>query len=308
MGGPSICGAGSIALEPSAIANRIARLLERSSDTNCHGPAETQTWYVRHSRHVPQIFGLACVLEYENRSRFIFNPATGKEINKVDGILWDDNGFPHLSSMGIGFCVSSQHYKMVHVSGYISLTGTYESKIEVVTLGTVEKRIIAAGIFPFVVYGNPVFLNDAFHWIPLTENGLKVHIVSFSLDSDKIEELPTPKLKEPFSNKSGHYQLGVLRGCLSIADCSRDDVVIDIWIMKEYNVKESWTKLYSAIYVHLISMEFPVSLLSLYVTERMVKFCCSFVSAVSHYFLTTLKVEISWKLKFQWYFLDYLGY
>ncbi|KAF6137854.1 hypothetical protein GIB67_040562 [Kingdonia uniflora] len=64
---------------------------------------------------------------------------------------------------------------------------------------------------------------------------------------EEIEEVPIPKIKDPDVYKFYDCHLGVLGGCLSLSNCSRHLNGVDIWITKDYNVKDSWTKLYSAI-------------------------------------------------------------
>ena len=63
-------------------------------------------------------------------------------------------------------------------------------------------------------------------------------------------EVPQP---EYMDKRSFHMNVAALGGCLCVIcnyyNCDRYDQVkadrVDIWVMKEYGVKESWTKLYS---------------------------------------------------------------
>jgi len=46
-----------------------------------------------------------------------------------------------------------------------------------------------------------------------------------------------------------HFTLGVLRDCLCILAGNGRQMVSDIWLMKEYGKRESWTKLFSVLYM-----------------------------------------------------------
>ena len=88
---------------------------------------------------------------------------------------------------------------------------------------------------------NGVFASGALHWVltqkvQLSEENV---IVALDLGSENCREVPQPEYKY----KRFQLNVGVLGGCLcAIAKC---DVLVDLWVMKEYGVKESWTRLFS---------------------------------------------------------------
>ncbi|KAK1396150.1 hypothetical protein POM88_006013 [Heracleum sosnowskyi] len=89
-----------------------------------------------------------------------------------------------------------------------------------------------------------ICLNGRLHWLKGSGrhyygfNNSNPRIISFDLSDEHFHEILKPacgSLDKP------DYLLLVLGGCLSAAVYSKDGKV-DIWVMKEYNVKESWIK------------------------------------------------------------------
>jgi len=46
-----------------------------------------------------------------------------------------------------------------------------------------------------------------------------------------------------YENENAQWTLGVVRDCLCVY--ATRDMLLDVWIMKEYGNQESWTKLYT---------------------------------------------------------------
>ncbi|XP_028116806.1 F-box protein At3g07870-like [Camellia sinensis] len=81
-------------------------------------------------------------------------------------------------------------------------------------------------------------VNGRLHWLTLRhkcESRYARSIVSFDLGDEKFREVPRPGGQERCD-----YHLTVLRKCLSAAFCNYED--LEIWVMREYDVKESWIK------------------------------------------------------------------
>ncbi|KAK9285714.1 hypothetical protein L1049_024913 [Liquidambar formosana] len=102
----------------------------------------------------------------------------------------------------------------------------------------------------------PAFLNGTLHWF-CKDDERADFIVSFDFGDERFRPIPPPPpycLKCPFgpipfipsssrcfyANKS-KTGIGVLKGSLCLCDASSYDVT-DIWVMKDYGVKESWFK------------------------------------------------------------------
>uniref|UniRef100_A0A2N9I2J9 F-box domain-containing protein n=1 Tax=Fagus sylvatica TaxID=28930 RepID=A0A2N9I2J9_FAGSY len=66
-------------------------------------------------------------------------------------------------------------------------------------------------------------------------------ILAFDLGVEEYRLVPRPD----FSDKDCHMNVGVLGGCLTIYGSNYINR-LDVWVMKDYGVKESWTKLFTA--------------------------------------------------------------
>ncbi|KAE8660101.1 F-box and associated interaction domains-containing protein [Hibiscus syriacus] len=106
-------------------------------------------------------------------------------------------------------------------------TGTWRS------IGNAPDHPIA---FPF-----NAFLNGALHWrndLPRRGDFIR----SFDFNTEQFGTVPPPDHFLELDNYDADCTTnGVLGGCLFIFHCP-DFKQIDIWVMKEYGVKESWTK------------------------------------------------------------------
>ncbi|KAK4356866.1 hypothetical protein RND71_022476 [Anisodus tanguticus] len=87
------------------------------------------------------------------------------------------------------------------------------------------------------------FVNGKLHWAnnigAVRDKGW--NIISFDLANEKWE-----KVEQPCCEEGGVLVLGVLGNNLSVI--SKDNHLrthIDVWVMKEHRVKESWTKMFS---------------------------------------------------------------
>ncbi|KAF6167271.1 hypothetical protein GIB67_043132 [Kingdonia uniflora] len=187
------------------------------------------------------------ILESDSR-HYICNPATGK------CLLIATESRKRLL-FGMGFSLSSQEFKVVQVRTY-SVVGanTHSSRFEVFTLGTQGRR--TAGSLPYRLRCSCLYFNGSLHWIVHyeysnmgSESFTTLRIVSFNLDSEAIGEFPKPEINFTSKlerTKSRTYLLGVLGDYLSLWDFQISDP-IEVWVMKDYKVKESWTKQYSII-------------------------------------------------------------
>ncbi|KAJ6961564.1 F-box protein CPR1-like isoform X2 [Populus alba x Populus x berolinensis] len=94
--------------------------------------------------------------------------------------------------------------------------------------------------------GYGVFANSAVHWKATVvgkgkENGSDL-IVAFDLGAEEFKIIPQPD----YSSNEHEMNVGVLGGCLCVF-CNKNCKQVEIWVMKEYGVKESWTHLCTVI-------------------------------------------------------------
>ncbi|KAF5177619.1 F-box protein [Thalictrum thalictroides] len=179
---------------------------------------------------------------------YIHNPAT-RECVKLPSsfscLESMDINLPHgdlfVNNLGIGYDFSSNAFKVLQILGVSYGFGHPTSvKAQVYTLGTNSWRQLEN--FPHVscFQSIPALINGSLHW-PSYEN-----ILAFDLASENFGFVEYPQINlvpnAPSVFPEINPRLVVLDGCLSIAVSSSGEDV-GLWIMKDYNVKESWIKL-----------------------------------------------------------------
>lgn len=81
-----------------------------------------------------------------------------------------------------------------------------------------------------------------FHWISWPQrHGHGTSLISFYLTDEQFREVPKPECDDLNRCK---FDLVVLGGCLSVA-FQPSHWLLEIWVMKDYDVKESWVKEFS---------------------------------------------------------------
>ncbi|PHT39073.1 hypothetical protein CQW23_22646 [Capsicum baccatum] len=98
------------------------------------------------------------------------------------------------------------------------------------------------------VYISGILVKGKLHWPNAKVNGSlsdykEWNIISFDLANEKWGEVEHPFYKEGYI----HLYLGVLGSDLSIF-CDNAASHVDFWVMKEYGVKQSWTKMFTVNY------------------------------------------------------------
>ncbi|KAK6918883.1 F-box associated domain, type 3 [Dillenia turbinata] len=144
--------------------------------------------------------------------------------------------------VGFGFSSETNDYKVVVIAYYPRPLPNYIfSRVYVCGLSDYNWRVW--GESPYLLVGHQcaskAVVNGVAHWVSSCPNKL---IVSFDLGYEKFDTVSHPVT----GLEGGNYSLGVLGGCLSVTDYSTIDCV-GIWVMKEYGVKESWTKYVGAL-------------------------------------------------------------
>ncbi|XWS23756.1 hypothetical protein CRYUN_Cryun28dG0042500 [Craigia yunnanensis] len=87
------------------------------------------------------------------------------------------------------------------------------------------------------------FLYRTLHWLGFKERiwGRPSNIIAFDVGTEKYHQI---ELLDNMQRGTYNMNLGALRGCFCmIATCW--DYKVNVWMMKDYGVKESWTMLYS---------------------------------------------------------------
>ncbi|XP_059632812.1 F-box/kelch-repeat protein At3g23880-like [Cornus florida] len=185
---------------------------------------------------------LLCKFSYCSEDLYLCNPTTRHCKKLPPSGRWVGNfGF-----YGFGYDSSIDDYMAVkaHCS-YSKITKTTVYRIKLYSRRTNSWK--RARDFPYagkILQDKGEFVNGSLHWLglPLGQGSKLFTITCFDLEKKKFGEMSVPDC--------GNIEIrmlivGVLKGCLCVvcSDLERLDNIWSIWMMKEYGVKESWTKL-----------------------------------------------------------------
>ncbi|KAK9949274.1 hypothetical protein M0R45_004807 [Rubus argutus] len=155
-----------------------------------------------------------------------------------------DGMCPVVPHCGFGYVSATDDYKVVVAGSFRNSTvpvEIYSSK------ANSWKRIESQPLFSSDKgFAGPegTFSNEALHWLFASE---KPTIIAFDLVKEKFRERPLPLLKEDGETNNFLHDMGVVSGgCLCVASYDEHDSdgeIIQLWVMMDYDVCESWTKL-----------------------------------------------------------------
>ncbi|XP_059650504.1 F-box/kelch-repeat protein At3g06240-like [Cornus florida] len=192
--------------------------------------------------HHPHIIGscngLVCIGFLYGSSYVIFNPYT-KESKRIPYC----NLLPCCPSLvcGFGYDRLSDDYKLVK----LGKQSVYIYSLRAGSWKKVQDYVENSFYVEYSCYSTRgMLLNGAIHWFCLDINSnRKSKIAAFDLVGEKLSEIPLPSF---FTNVHKMCRIGVFGGCL----CVKVPYSDEFWVMKEYRVEQSWTK---------VHVEFPLS-------------------------------------------------
>ncbi|KAK9947278.1 hypothetical protein M0R45_002911 [Rubus argutus] len=191
--------------------------------------------------------GLLCLV-LDSQHMIIYNPST-RHVQQVpspdEAVLGKDYFY------GFGYDSFNQDCKLVRAT-CSSKDGNFVTQLDIFTLKTNAWRTKTKTL-PFYFMSNVVgtLLNGALHWAVRRGNNIDISradggddhdprpfgIVSFDLTEETYREVPLPCDGDKHFS---FYGLGVLGGCLSMLH-SPHGSDYQVWVMKEYGVKASWS-------------------------------------------------------------------
>lgn len=196
---------------------------------------------LRGTRVVDSCNGLHCLFNLEG-DMFLWNPATRKsrKLPTVPADFRRPLKFGWFSFCGFGSDAVNDDYKILRIlrpddqnlSGY---------KVTVYSLKTNSWKLlqnICSHIQLIGAWG--MFMEGALHWITVKTSGLEIcpSILAFDLGAENYREVPMPhKIGEEMSLVIFAESLCILEYHL--------DIHIDVWVMNDYGVGNSWCKLFS---------------------------------------------------------------
>ncbi|THG20583.1 hypothetical protein TEA_028562 [Camellia sinensis var. sinensis] len=175
---------------------------------------------------------------------YVYNPFTRENRELPKSRQFDDQEVV----FGFGFHPVTNEYKVVkiihHWNGYrrFRFCDHTQSEVQVLSLNTNNWRSIGKVPYPLDPRSAEALVNGRLHWLtqPRRCPGVRHSrsIVSFDLADEQFREIPRPDCG---SLNRTNYHLAALGGCLSAIVCCHYEK-FEIWVMKDYDVKESWIK------------------------------------------------------------------
>lgn len=176
--------------------------------------------------------GLVCIL-LDRKQFILWNPSTRKtkKLPAIDRKI--KHG--HITNYGFGFDDLSGDYKVFGIASFFWVSGRYEAICKVYSLQTNSWKLVKKGdVSPFDKEGK--FASGKLHWDRTVGLRYRWNITSFDLRSEAYGAVELPVFLDGCLSGS----MGVLGGCLSVL-CDYYSH-LNIWVMKQYGVKESWDK------------------------------------------------------------------
>lgn len=193
--------------------------------------------------------GLLCLsLSYLGSNIFLWNPATRQYKNVPEPEISVPQGKRrHSVCLGFGFDPNANDYKVVRFLCYKGLKPSVQpvQKVEVYSKIRDSWRENNVGLqFKVTESSSPTaVVSGGIHWMATGSDYSEV-IACFVMGREVFEEMSLPDSYGIGGTDIGK-QLAVVKDCLAVVVYPlRGDVNkgIDVWVMKEYGVKESWTK------------------------------------------------------------------
>ncbi|XP_022734817.1 F-box protein CPR30-like [Durio zibethinus] len=186
--------------------------------------------------------GLICVVFNDERI-FLWNPTIREALELTKLGPFDPKG---TFSYGLGYNCSTDDYKVVRVARPSPAVASNETEVEVLELKTNFWRRIQGLKSGIEIEGEGIFLHGALHWLASRQTGPKKFyvIVAFHMVEEKFYVVvPIPdNIKE---SRHDLLVLGISGDCLCLFDGCGYGTVLEAWLLKEYGVKSSWTRLFS---------------------------------------------------------------
>nr|QOE44920.1 S-locus F-box-like protein 5 [Aquilegia coerulea] len=206
--------------------------------------------------------GIIC-LHYRAWNVYLWNPAT-KQFRILpqnqSQIPSPGNGCAQKMKIGFGFDVKTNDYKVVRFvygSGDFPTDDRYD-QADVYSLSTNTWKSLDFVVSITDVYSNlkmPFRNGEIYCWI--VSDWDKSFMLSFNCSTEVFATIPLPD--DPNVCKP---DVAILRGKIALISCFREDSTdlnhFQIWVMNDYGVKDSWTRIYT---VGPLSIDFyPIGL------------------------------------------------
>ncbi|KAH0992487.1 hypothetical protein GBA52_003970 [Prunus armeniaca] len=194
------------------------------------------------------------------------------DIAATDIFIWNPSIRRYVVLPRPNFIAYLNNYDIVrHYFGYDSHTNDYKVLRCVSNLSTqvaVEIYSLARGSWKTLTASAPTYfgfgtdtwpfsywavVNDALHWVrPRVQRGKDLVIVSFDMSTELFGEIMMPQGLRKIEPRyvDSNIWISKHKGSVALLECSNmftqsSDTQLHLWVMEEYGVVESWTKLYT---------------------------------------------------------------
>lgn len=192
--------------------------------------------------------GLLCLSDsLYNDALYVYNPFTMDFIELPKSRQYPDQEVV----FGFGFHPETKEYKVVKIVYYRNTSSNYsrarrivypQSDVQVFTLGSSHWRSLGKVSCQFVRRPSEALVSGRLHWVSRPRRYYPARrLMSFDLADEQFREVPRPDCG---GLNRCNFHLSVLKGCLAAAVYGNYGK-LEIWVMKDYNVKESWIKEFS---------------------------------------------------------------
>lgn len=187
--------------------------------------------------------GLICIA-INDKDLFLWNPSVRKSKKLPDVDVPMGRGFYIV--YGFGFDETTEDYKVVGIFCAFGKVGGCETMVKIYSLKTNSWRRIEDFKGGVPLDDSGMFAQGKLHWSASPGEGFSSgwDIVSLDLEREIYGMVEQPN----YGQGDFTSVLGVLGECISVL-CNYQKTRADVWVLKEYGVKESWTKVISIPYI-----------------------------------------------------------
>nr|XP_004289374.2 PREDICTED: F-box/kelch-repeat protein At3g23880-like [Fragaria vesca subsp. vesca] len=185
--------------------------------------------------------GLVCVALESTRNLYIWNPTNGFFQKLPDpGFSQEDNIVVY---SGLGHLSATDDYKVIVAAGRARSRDRRKlylqrDEIKEVKIFSLRSKLWIELIPPrLTLERQGTLCNEALHWLHCKS------IVVFDLAKEEFRLMPLP---DCLVRRQFYIRLGVSSGgCLCVTHIFNSENSIELWVMRKYGVRESWTKLFN---------------------------------------------------------------
>ncbi|KAA8544174.1 hypothetical protein F0562_022190 [Nyssa sinensis] len=199
---------------------------------------------LKNLKHTNSCNGLLCFYEF-GECFYICNPIINEYVRIPQAI----SGSFVLIDFGFGFSSVNNQYKVIRYLCPGNLLDYSLLQVEIYTLGEDSRRSLGIGIVPpsfsNIYRQKGPFLTGALHYLLATTDGFFESICCFDFVNESFRFVPSPShFGDDHKYPITQMRFSVLSNCLCIGLYlySEPEPRFDVWMMADYGVKGSWTK------------------------------------------------------------------